>query len=211
MPEAAFEWIGGDPAIDFHNTASWRREGLAEERLRSYADLVDWGHEAGFLARPKDLLAIARKKPAEAARALGRCLRLRSVLHAILTAVADGRAPEPYDLRTLNRLLSGALRRLEVAKRPGGFDWAWPDTSALDAVLGPIAWSAARLLTSDEVAQVGRCASEDCGWLFVDRSRRHNRRWCEMGECGSRAKARRYYARKREASRNARRPRATAR
>ena len=211
MPEAAFEWIGGDAAIDFHNTASWRREGLAEERLRSYADLVDWGREAGFLARPKDLLAIARKKPAEAARALGRCLRLRSVLHAILTAVADGRAPEPYDLRTLNRLLSGALRRLEVAKRPGGFDWAWPDTSALDAVLGPIAWSAARLLTSDEVAQVGRCASEDCGWLFVDRSRRHNRRWCEMGECGSRAKARRYYARKREASRNARRPRATAR
>src|SRR6185503_5250651 len=113
MRQPAFEWIGGDPAIDFHNTVSWRREGLAEERLRSYADLVDWGHGAGFLARPKELLASARKRPAEAARALGRSLRLRRVLHAILTAVADGRAPEPYDLRTLNRLLSGARRRLE--------------------------------------------------------------------------------------------------
>src|SRR5687767_11196829 len=118
MPEPAFEWIGGDPAIDFHNTVSWRRKGLAEERLRSYADLVAWGHGAGYVARPQGLLAIARKRPAAAARVLGKCLDLRRVLHAVLTAVADGRAPEPYDLRRLNRFLSGALRRLEVAKRP---------------------------------------------------------------------------------------------
>jgi predicted RNA-binding Zn ribbon-like protein len=59
-----------------------------------------------------------------------------------------------------------------------------------------VAWSAARLLTSAEVARVRTCANEDWGWLFVDRSRRGNRRWCDMGECGSRDKARRYYVRK---------------
>ena len=197
MPEPAFEWVGGDPALDFHNTVSWRRAGLAEERLRSFPDLVAWGQAAGLAARPKALLARTRERPAEAARALARALGLRATLHAVFTAIAEGHAPDAGDLRSLNRTLSGSLRRLAVARRPRGFAWSWSDTSALDGLLGPIAWSAARLLTSDEADRVGRCANEDCGWLFVDRSRRHNRRWCEMGECGSRAKARRYYARKR--------------
>jgi predicted RNA-binding Zn ribbon-like protein len=192
--ESAFEWVAGDPALDFHNTASWRPAGLAEERLRSFSDLLAWGQAAGFLPRPNALLARRRQRPAEAARVLSRALGLRATLHAVFTAIAEGRAPGADDLRSLNGSLSSSLRRLAVAKRPRGFGWA---TTALDGLLGPIAWSAARLLTSDDVSRVGRCANEDCGWLFVDRSRRHNRRWCEMSECGSRAKARRYYARKR--------------
>jgi predicted RNA-binding Zn ribbon-like protein len=37
------------------------------------------------------------------------------------------------------------------------------------------------------------CASSDCGWLFVDVSRR--RRWCLMRGCGNWAEAARYYQR----------------
>ena len=197
MPEPAFEWVAGDPALDFHNTVSWRPAGLAEERLRSFPDLLAWGRAAGLLPRPNALLARARERPAEAARVLSRALDLRAALHAVFTAIAEGRAPGADDLRRLNGSLSSSLRRLAVAKRPRGFGWAWTDTTSLDGLLGPIVWSAARLLTSDDIARVGRCANGNCGWLFVDRSRRHNRRWCEMSECGSRAKARRYYARKR--------------
>jgi predicted RNA-binding Zn ribbon-like protein len=196
MPDRSFEWLGGDLALDFHNTASWRRQGLADERLRSYADLVAWGREAALPVDPERLRARAKRRPREATQALERILHLRSALHAIFTAIAAGRAPGTGDLRALNGVLSGALRRLEVARRRGGFDWRWTDPDALDGLAGPIAWAAALLLTSAEVAQVGRCANQDCGWLFVDRSRRHNRRWCEMGQCGSRAKARRYYARR---------------
>jgi predicted RNA-binding Zn ribbon-like protein len=192
-----FEWIAGDPALDFHNTVSWGRSGLAQERLRSYSDLVAWGRAADLVPQPRSLLARARRRPPEAAQALGRALGLRSVVHAVFTAIADGRAPEPDELRDLNGWLSDALGRLRVAKGPRGFAWSWTDTDSLDTVLAPIVWAAARLLTSDELVQLGRCANEDCGWLFVDRSRRRNRRWCEMGQCGSRAKARRYYARRR--------------
>jgi predicted RNA-binding Zn ribbon-like protein len=201
VTEPAFEWVGGDPALDFHNTVSWGRAGQVEERLRSFADVLAWGQAAGLVAHPRTLIARTRENPAQAARALSRALGLRATLHAVFTAIAEGRASEPSELRSLNRSLAGSLPSLRVAKRPKGFAWTWADTSALDALLGPVAWSAARLLTSDEAARVGRCANESCGWLFVDRSRRHNRRWCEMSECGSRAKARRYYARKRAARR----------
>jgi predicted RNA-binding Zn ribbon-like protein len=202
VPQPAFEWVGGDPALDFHNTVSWGRAGLAQERLRSFADVVAWGQAAGLVPQPRTLIVRTRGEPAQAARALGRALGLRATLHAVFTALAEGREPKPGDLRSLNRSLAGSLTRLGVAKGPKGYAWSWTDAGTLHGLLGPIAWSAARLLTSDEAGKVGRCANESCGWLFVDRSRRHNRRWCEMSVCGSRAKARRYYARKRAGRRN---------
>jgi predicted RNA-binding Zn ribbon-like protein len=36
------------------------------------------------------------------------------------------------------------------------------------------------------------CPAEDCRWAFYDHSRNRSGTWCEMGECGNRAKARRY-------------------
>ena len=42
--------------------------------------------------------------------------------------------------------------------------------------------------------QVGMCAGDRCGWLFVDTSKNHSRRWCDMKICGNRMKARRFKA-----------------
>ncbi|MDR0358582.1 MAG: CGNR zinc finger domain-containing protein [bacterium] len=42
-----------------------------------------------------------------------------------------------------------------------------------------------------------RCPGRGCGWLFLDASGR--RRWCSMQTCGSRAKMRRLYERRRSA------------
>ena len=43
-------------------------------------------------------------------------------------------------------------------------------------LLGPVVWSAAELLTSGEIEQVKCCASETCGWLFLDKTKNHSRR-----------------------------------
>ena len=51
----------------------------------------------------------------------------------------------------------------------------------------------ARLL--EDIANVRQCASETCSWLFLDKTKNHRRRWCDMKSCGNRAKARRYYQR----------------
>ncbi|MBV8216176.1 MAG: CGNR zinc finger domain-containing protein, partial [Verrucomicrobia bacterium] len=64
-------------------------------------------------------------------------------------------------------------------------------------LLGPVAWSAAELLGSCEsLSKVRQCAGEDCGWLFLDLTKNHSRRWCDMEDCGSKAKAKRYYRKK---------------
>ena len=38
------------------------------------------------------------------------------------------------------------------------------------------------------------CASDDCRWIFFDRSKPANRRWCSSSRCGNRAKVMRYRA-----------------
>ena len=58
-----------------------------------------------------------------------------------------------------------------------------------------MAWSAAALLTGPEVESIRVCAGPDCGWVYVDRSRNHLRRWCEMETCGTSEKNRRRAAR----------------
>lgn len=64
-------------------------------------------------------------------------------------------------------------------------------------MLWPVARSAADLLVSPDLARVRKCAGPTCDWPFVDMSRNRSRRWCDMRECGNRAKARRYSVRHR--------------
>jgi predicted RNA-binding Zn ribbon-like protein len=86
-----------------------------------------------------------------------------------------------------------------VRRAEGGFRWGWDEESdSLTKVLWPVAKAAADLLTSEGHAlkRLHQCAASDCGWLFIDMSRNHSRRWCDMSNCGNVAKARRHYHRK---------------
>jgi predicted RNA-binding Zn ribbon-like protein len=65
-------------------------------------------------------------------------------------------------------------------------------------MLWPIVDAAADLLVRGEPERIKTCGSATCGWLFLDLSRNRSRRWCDMKDCGNRAKARRHYARRKE-------------
>jgi predicted RNA-binding Zn ribbon-like protein len=67
-------------------------------------------------------------------------------------------------------------------------------------MLGPVAKSAADLLASEELDLARECAGDDCGWLFIDRTRNHSRRWCDMKSCGNLAKVHSYRSRKKSVS-----------
>lgn len=199
-PARPFEWVGGSPALDFSNTVSWSTPERTNERLRSYADVVRWTGEAG-LASPAEVRSLSRRasaRPREADRLFGHALQLREALHDVFGAQAAGSEPDGAAVNRLNRFLGRALERLELGGQgAGGWSWEWSARKELEWPLWRIAWSAAQLLTSEEVRVLKRCAADQCGWVFLDRSRNHARRWCDMRVCGNNDKARRFYRRKR--------------
>jgi predicted RNA-binding Zn ribbon-like protein len=192
-----FEFTGGRLCLDFANTLNGSRA-HPKETLLAYGDLVAWGRQAGILTdqEVRHLMEESRRRPEDAAGTLRHAIELRETIFRIFSAVADGRTPEHADLAALNDALSRALVHLRVSKPAAGFAWEWAaEREALDRMLWPVIQSAADVLHSGEVARVGRCGGRDCDWLFLDTSRNHSRRWCDMRGCGNRAKARRHYER----------------
>lgn len=200
-PRLPFSWVGGERCLDFLNTVAWADDGLREERLRSYADLASWAAEAGLLTSARALVALGSREQAAGQRVLEHALALRRDLHALLSAMAHGRPIPRAALLRINGAVARSMRGMRLSPGTDGFSWRWAGASKLELPLWRLAWCAAGLLTSPELRWLRACANEQCGWLFIDRSRRKNRRWCEMSACGGRDKARRYYRRARRARR----------
>jgi predicted RNA-binding Zn ribbon-like protein len=206
--------VGGRLCLDFVNTVSGRVSNLGSrrgkdyvdrvigERLLSYEALLRWGSLTGAL-RERDERALTQEaaaRPARAAAVLKRAVAFREALYRVLKATVEGWTPEPDDLAAVNAELQCGLSRERLVASPK-FAWEWEVVPlALDRVLWPVARSAGDLLTSRDLERVGQCPGEGCGWLFLDTSRSGRRRWCDMGDCGNRAKVRRFRERLRKSS-----------
>jgi predicted RNA-binding Zn ribbon-like protein len=192
----------GRLCLDYANTAEWHASDHPSEHLNQYSDLVDWSAQVGILssAEARSLWEQAARRPAEAAAVLARAIAFREALYSIFTAAAHRQTPNEADLITLNNALAGMLPGSHLAPDGDRFTWQWAGSpQALDRMLWNVARSSIDLLTSDDLSRVGQCADErGCGWLFMDMSRNHSRQWCDMGSCGNRAKARRYYRKVKE-------------
>lgn len=195
---------GGQLCLDFANTVDWHagaRHG--QEYLTTYAELVAWGRHTGILAEneARGLMEEAARQPTWAHAALRRAVALREVIYRVFASLTHGRPADAGDVAALNAALAEAYAHLRLRADGARFSWAWEaDGPALDRMLWPVARSAAELLTSDDLGQVRECAGDPCGWLFLDTSKNHSRRWCDMAGCGNRAKARRHYARGRRST-----------
>jgi predicted RNA-binding Zn ribbon-like protein len=176
--------LGGRLCLDFVNTIEARASDQPEELLVSPARLVDWARDAGAL---RD----APSRPADAAL-LREAITLREALHRVLL--------EQYtagDLSRVNHAIAEAGRHSIVVPEADGYAWGWSD-DAPASLLWEVARDMAALLTDrEDLARVRTCGLDDCGWLFVDQSRNHSRRWCSMEGCGNIAKARAFQARRR--------------
>lgn len=195
--------VGGRPSLDFINTEGGKRNG-PPDWLESYGDIVQWSASEGLLSAEEatELLAMASGKPEAASEVFERAIELREGLFRVFHSVREGREPAERDLAVLDRELSGALARLKLTPSENRFEWRFVGGErALDRVLWPVVRDAADLLSSDVIERVEECDGDSCTWLFVDTSRNHSRRWCKMGDCGNRAKARRYYKRHKQGAR----------
>jgi len=117
---------------------------------------------------------------------------VREAMYRVFKAAIEHWPPPPEDLAAFNRELRLARAHQRLVGSPD-FGWGWDETSpALDRVLWPVVRSAAEVLTSADLARVGQCPGEECGWLFLDTSRSRRRQWCDMADCGNLAKVRRF-------------------
>ncbi len=186
--------------LDFVNTVDNHASTQPEENLNSYAELIAWFRNIGLIDAQDEIRLgeLGERDPRAGRSYLTSARELREALFRIFSAQVFGEPVAQADLEVLNRYLEAAFRHLRLAPRGTGFDWEWIDEErGVEALLGRIASSAAGLLTSKELARVGRCADDrGCGWLFFDTSKNHSRRWCDMESCGNRAKANRHYHQK---------------
>jgi predicted RNA-binding Zn ribbon-like protein len=186
--------------LEFVRTVGWAERDRPDDEFTCYEALVGWAERAGIVdpAVGRRLLGRAATVPQEGARVLEEAIALRETLYRIFAAVGQGQEPEESDIETLNAALPAANRWLGIVPSSGGFEWDWLEgpEPPLDRILWPVVRSAADLLTSDELRRLKLCRAHDCGWLFVDGSRNRSRRWCDMSDCGNRAKARRFRERR---------------
>jgi predicted RNA-binding Zn ribbon-like protein len=200
-----FDLSGGHPALDFVNSLDNRfgRDGPVE-LLGDYGDLLRFAEQSQLLdAQGARLLARSVKPPA-AARALRSARELREAMAAVLYGHLEGRDPAITDLLALERRFHEADRHRELhwgpsaAGLPGHamLQWQWGRRAkAAEFPVWLVAHAASQLLLSSAMQRVRACGAETCRWLFLDTSKNHTRRWCNMNVCGNRAKARRYQQR----------------
>ncbi|MBI5070871.1 MAG: CGNR zinc finger domain-containing protein [Deltaproteobacteria bacterium] len=203
-PEWQYELLGGRLCLDFANTVSGLRGVDERDHLTDYAALVSWGRQAGTFdeQRARALLAQARRRPAEAEAVFRAAIALREAIHRIFRAFAREDDPVQADLDLLSGALGRALSHRRIRRGSACCALGWDEGGEeLDAMLWPVVASAAELLVSaEQLPRLRICGlheSGECGWLFLDETRNHTRRWCSMKDCGNRAKARRHYQRAR--------------
>ena len=178
----SFLFASGNLALDFVGTLNERRT-TRVENLHDASDVASWLVRAGVLdeAPPTDRHTLAE------------AIAVREALFSVAERLIDhpgGALPQP-DLDIVNRIAAEPPPAVRLrADGSVGRSGSW--RAGLSAVARD-----GLVLAGVEDGQLKWCADEKCTHPFLDRSRGHRRRWCEMAGCGDRAKAAAYRARRR--------------
>jgi predicted RNA-binding Zn ribbon-like protein len=190
VSSATTRLVGGAICLDLANSIDWAHDGDERpghtEALSTPEDLVVWAARLG--------LATATETPTTA-RELQAIRELRRAIHRTFGSIAAGGDPPASLTAALMTQYAEAVAAARLDRDDDRWRIAWPAGDAR-RIRFAAAVSASELLTDPaRLARVRICPGDNCGWLFVDTTGR--RRWCSMEVCGSRAKMRRLYARRR--------------
>ncbi len=194
---ASISLIGGHVALDLVNTVSWRWDtARRRENLGVPLDLLTWAHRAAVLDKhsTRTLRCAMAEDPEAAERVLRRVHDLREQLYYHLADCIEHRGAEQPIGRgsPLHRAFADAIAASGLAGAPGR--WTLQALAPLD-LPRVLALHALDLVQTMPRERLRRCHDQGCGWLFLDTTRNHSRRWCSSRDCGNRERARRHYAR----------------
>ena len=138
---------------------------------------------------------LAKDDPRRAEQEFAAALNLRKTLRDLFFTIARGDTPDHSLLNAFNRAVCSGMKSVDLVPGPAGpFTWRFGDCrDDLGTIYRLVAWDAAQLVTSERLSALRLCGRGNCGWVFLDESRRGNRRWCQMEVCGAREKSKRHY------------------
>jgi predicted RNA-binding Zn ribbon-like protein len=194
-----FELIGGHVVVDYINTVSWRLDDQRRiERVPGYWELLEWARQAQLIDTGQYLMLgeEGKRHPVLARQAATAAHLMREVLYRALAPLAVGEEPTPAARSELLYQILAALQQAQLAT-VSPLSWNLRVRAPAD-LIDLLGMRTLELLESGDVASLRQCHDRACGWLFIDRSRSHTRRWCSSTDCGNRERARRHYTRHRE-------------
>jgi predicted RNA-binding Zn ribbon-like protein len=196
-----FELIGGDPALDLVNTLDWRfrEEPPPEELLRDYFDVVRFSAQSGLLSDALARRMIRNVSPGKAKQVVDAVRELREAAARVFYAALKGDSLSVPSVKLLEGYFRDAHESQQLVWDGEKLAWRFSQSPVQSAALIELPlWMLSlrveALMTSGEMQMLRACGNDECQWLFLDTSKNHTRRWCDMKICGNRMKARRFKA-----------------
>jgi predicted RNA-binding Zn ribbon-like protein len=195
-----FQLCAGNPALDLVNTVDNRFSADPTELLPTYAELLRFTVQLRLLSAEQARKLNKTTGEQEATRIVAAVVALREALSAVLYAWVDGSKPAAAQMDILQQQFQSAALHRKLCPGKPVLQWSWCEAEQLPQIpLWKLAQAAADLLLSPQASLIKDCGAPTCRWLFLDVSKNHTRRWCDMKICGNRVKARRHQARLQEA------------
>lgn len=194
-----FKLYAGHPALELVNTLDLRFSDQAVDLIPTYKDLLRFATQLELLTAEQARKLGRSVAEKEAQRVLASAARLREALAAVLYARIGGGKIPAAQIQLLEQQFHGAAMHRRLVPGDTHLEWSWSGVERQAEIpLWMLAQAASDLLVSSDAELVKDCGDETCRWLFLDVSKNHTRRWCDMKTCGNRMKARRHHARIRE-------------
>ena len=168
-----FKFRGGSPALDLAATVVGRLGATPRDLLATPADLDRWLVAA----------ELVETGPGSTDGNLVQARLLREALYRLALSRADRHALPDADREMLNGFaaLPAAPLQLDASGRARL-------SGDVRGLLAELAREGVSLLGGDFGDRIRQCEGPPCAVLFVDTSRKGDRRWCSMSACGNKAK-----------------------
>jgi len=198
-----WKFIAGDISLNFTNSVGGRilnngdpiKYKIIADKLESYTDLIEWGKEIGILNK-SDFVAfepLNLRDDKSSTNIFKRAISLREAIYKIMICIISNLEPRQEDIDLLNSECVNARENQKLIFESNQIIWdIQKETTKPDFILWQLALSAAELLTGGRINRIKNCPGENCGWLFIDKSKNGSRQWCDMKDCGNLAKVRRF-------------------
>lgn len=165
-------------SVDLRTYVEQGEPHVPSDELETPVQLERWMHERRLLIKGESI----------AARDHRRALELRRALRSLLECPSKSRRSAQECAERLNRI--SELYPLVVQIGHAGVPRLQPQNAAIG--LAHVLAEFVALAATGRLDRLRMCSSEECHWIFFDRSKPGKRRWCSSLICGNRQKTRAY-------------------